>query len=228
MIAFLSIVITVVLLGITVYGLHRYQTMEVEYTVDRSMPLPPLDDEQDKSPLTDTVAAVPVSEAITSPAAELAQAEPPKEENWLDRVAALKKADELDAALALCEAEFPLWGAYNQACIILRTQLRSAEADGQTEEILLKRLYQLAANAELLHDKSPQATHYTLSQLKELNLAQLQELVPDYQELGYAHLRLIRKSDIKLMQARWGKVHDHALPRDLYQDWWQEYTRQLV
>ena len=49
MIAFLSILLAVVLLGITVYGLHRYQTMEVEYTVDRSTPLPPLDGDKGES-----------------------------------------------------------------------------------------------------------------------------------------------------------------------------------
>ena len=49
MVAFLSILVAVALLGLTVYGLHKYQTMEVEYTVDRSMPLPPLEDDDNKS-----------------------------------------------------------------------------------------------------------------------------------------------------------------------------------
>lgn len=30
------------MLGVTAYGLHRYQTMEVKYQVDRTMPLHPL------------------------------------------------------------------------------------------------------------------------------------------------------------------------------------------
>ena len=42
MIAFFSILVCLALLGVTVYGLHRYQTMEVEYQVDRTMPLPSL------------------------------------------------------------------------------------------------------------------------------------------------------------------------------------------
>lgn len=231
MIAFFSIVITVVLLGITVYGLHRYQTMEVEYTVDRSMPLPPLDDEL----VQVSPEQVPrqAQEPETPPAPRLSASKPepppePRSENWLERVAALKKSGDMDQALALCEDEFPLWGAYNQACIILRTQIRNATADSTHENALLGRLYRLAATAELLHDKSPQAAHYTQTQLKELDLTALKELEFPYDAIGYAHLRLIRKSDIKLMQARWGKVHEHGLPRDYCQDWWDSFTRHIV
>ena len=230
MIAFLSIVITVVLLGITVYGLHRYQTMEVEYTVDRSMPLPPLDDEE---LTTAPERPAPAAHDVETPTPTLARVKPesppePRSENWLERVASLKKTGDMDQALALCEDEFPLWGAYNQACIILRTQIRNATPESAHENALLNRLYRLAATAELLHDKSPQSAHYTQTQLKELDLTALRELEFPYAEIGYAHLRLIRKSDIKLMQARWGKVHEHGLPRERCQDWWETYTQDIV
>lgn len=234
MIAFFSIVITVVLLGITVYGLHRYQTMEVEYTVDRSMPLPPLDDEERaETPERPATRKQDEQEAAAAQAPRLAPAksEPlpePRSENWLERVASLKKSGDMDQALALCEDEFPLWGAYNQACIILRTQIRNATPDSAHENALLNRLYRLAAIAELLHDKSPQSAHYTQAQLKELDLTALKELEFPYAQLGYAHLRLIRKSDIKLMQARWGKVHEHGLPREYCQDWWETFTQHIV
>ena len=43
MLALLIIVVTIALLTLTVYGLHKYQTMEVEFSADRILPLPPLD-----------------------------------------------------------------------------------------------------------------------------------------------------------------------------------------
>ena len=43
MLALLLIAITLALLTLIVYCLHRYQTMKVEFSADRILPLPPLD-----------------------------------------------------------------------------------------------------------------------------------------------------------------------------------------
>lgn len=234
MVAFLSILLAVVLLGATVYGLHRYQTMEVEYNVDRSMPLPPLQDGEGKgqangkgrndaelSPRTETRAATTF--VNNNKAAAKSKPKPKAGQSWLADVGRLKKAGELDQAMSICEREFPLWGAYNQACIIERLQLKKTK-DKQEQEETLRRLYRLAATAELLHDKSEGAEHLTPAQLKSLNLAQLADLDFAYPDLGYAHLRLIRKSDVKEMLAAWGRPEQHQLPRDIHQQWWQSFT----
>jgi len=221
MVAFLSILLAVVLLGITVYGLHRYQTMEVEYTADRSAPLPPLD------PKSDGGSAKAEHSATTNKAADRpAKSKPAKTtQTWLNRVAELKKAGQLQQALAICEQEFPLWGAYNQACIIERLKIKDDGADDEAREAGLQRLYQLAVIAELLHDKSDGSDHLTLNQLKTLDLSKINELEHDYSQIGYAHLRLIRKSDIKTMLASWGRPEQHSLPRAYHRDWWQSFIR---
>lgn len=231
MVAFFSILLAVLLLGITVYGLHRYQTMEVEYTVDRSMPLPPLQDSDDQPPAaaeqaaiagTPTHAAAPGSQDAPRKPAQTATADQKNTgKTWLQRVAELKKKNRLDEAMAVCRQEFPLWGAYNQACIIERLRLKQAGGKADQEQVFLERLYRLAAIAELLHDKSDDTEPVPLSQLRRLDLARVEGLEFPYQELGYAHLRLIRKSDIKLMLAHWGRPAGHQLPRVLHQDWWQ-------
>jgi len=236
MVAFFSILLAVVLLGVTVYGLHRYQTMEVEYTVDRSMPLPPLE----AGPDTGAGEAEPAPESARSTGGQTEKTAAPPPRNaggdrksrtlsrntqaWLAEVNALKSSGDMAAALSRCRQEFPLWGAYNQACIILRAQLKDAPASGAQESTLLEELYTLAGTAELLHDKSGETPTLNLGQLRKLDLSRLDELDFPYQALGYAHLRLIRKSDIRLMQARWGRPEQHQLPRQYHEDWWRDFT----
>ena len=244
MVAFLSILLAVILLSATVYGLHRYQTMEVEYNVDRSTPLPPLaTNEADDAKLasadaaTDTGGAPQVApprkqpaEANTNKRAAASGSKPAKprasSQGWLNEVAELKKKGELQQAMSICEQEFPLWGAYNQACIIERLRLKQCKEQAEQESIL-HRLYQLAASAELLHDKSESAEHLTPVQLKSLDLSKLAELKHDYMEIGYAHLRLIRKSDVKSMIGSWGRPNQHQLPRQVHSHWWQAFTARI-
>jgi hypothetical protein len=245
MVAFLSILLAVVLLSATVYGLHRYQTMEVEYNVDRSTPLPPL--EADEAGFADTDPDAGAEERTSKPAtsadkgaaqagaktarrrsANSSKPARPKasSQGWLNEVAELKKKGELQQAMQLCEQEFPLWGAYNQACIIERLRLKQCK-DKAEQESILNRLYQLAASAELLHDKSENAEHLTPAQLKSLDLSKLAEIKHDYMEIGYAHLRLIRKSDVKSMIGSWGRPNQHQLPRQVHSHWWQAFTARI-
>lgn len=264
MVALLSIVVAVVLLVVTVYGLHRYQTMEVEYNVDRSMPLPPLEGEADIADPSDAAAdadpkptqtaarpapgpadgADAAATGSPAPRADNPDSKPAErrtsdrsnrlhktsteaktgsDSNWLQQVAALKNAQQLDQAMSLCEQNLPLWGAYNQACIILRTRIK--DADPEHREALLTQLYHLAATAELLHDKAPGSDRLSPAQLKTLNLTPLQSLQHPYSEIGYAQLRLVRKSDVKLFLDTWGRPAHHVLPRQFHADWWQEFSR---
>lgn len=220
MVAFLSILLAVALLVITVYGLHRYQTMEVEYTVDRSTPLPPLDQDEDSAP--DNAIARPEKADNAERAAKPKPVKSPQ--NWLNQVAELKKKNSFDAAMAICQQEFPLWGAYNQACIIERLKIKDENLPVEVREAGLRRLYQLAVTAELLHDKTDETEHLTLNQLKELDLDRVNALQHDYSEIGYAHLRLIRKSDIKTMLAIWGRPEQHTPPRSYHRSWWENFV----
>lgn len=233
MVAFFSILLAVVLLGITVYGLHRYQTMEVEYTVDRSMPLPPLESDAEPQPDPESPASAQPPQVKHPAPAKAASGKSSKSEatksadrksnsqTWLQQVAELKKANRLDDAMAVCQQEFPLWGAYNQACIIERLKLKQAGSSPENELAFLDRLYRLALTAELLHDKSEGSESLPLSQLRKLDLDRIDALDFPYPELGYAHLRLVRKTDIKLMLAHWGRPGQHQLPREFHRAWWQ-------
>jgi hypothetical protein len=225
LIALLSIVLTVALLGLTVYGLHRYQNMEVEYNIDRSSPLPPLLKANPQQPKAEP-------SQFTSPALEPGEDKPDlassNQSSWQEEVLALKLSGDLNAALAVCKQEYPLWGAYNQACIIIRTQIKQDQLNEQQLRDSLSLLYRLAATAELLHDKSGRFSHLPLSQLKRLDLALIIGLDLPYAEIGYAQLRLIRKSDIRLMTSLWGRPLQHQYPRQFHQQWWTDFTARLA
>jgi hypothetical protein len=78
--------------------------------------------------------------------------------------------------------------------------------------------------AELLHDKSDDSTNLSLAQLRRRDFRKAESLLIDYEKIGYAQLRLIRKSDIKEMLAAWGRPEGHHLPREAFEDWWLEFA----
>ncbi len=225
MVAFFSIVLALLLLGATVFALHRYQTMEMEVSVDRSTPLPPLQNPPDTE-AADSAAEQP--SAASSPANTVsAVARDTSSLSWQEEVMELKRMGDILGALAVCKEEFPLWSAYNQACILLRSELKSADLSPEEKQERLKKLYQTAATAEFIHDKSVDDVKLPLSALRQLETEKAADLEMPYRELGYAHLRLIRKGDIKLMQEMWGRPNGHSKPRQFHREWWNTVVNSL-
>ncbi len=240
MVAFLSIVLALSLLGIIVYGLHKYQTMEVEYHVDRTMPLPPIDGARRKhsSPESgmgtageSTRSRVRSNSRGTGKSSRLAansgQVQRPRKAGWQDQLAKAKNVGNFELAKQLCRQQFPLWSAFNQACITIRGQLKTIDLGSESAAKLLLELYRTAAMAELLHDKSEQAESFKLHQLRSIDQAALAQLDFPYTEIGYAQLRLIRKSDVKMMLASWGRPQGHKYPREQYAQWWESQVSSL-
>ena len=228
MLVFTGIIVGGAFLGLIVFGLHKYQSMEVEYTVDRTMPLPPLGEGINSSNLSKISRRRSASAAPSNATATDSQAEPAatavNQTTWQNLVTAAKQANDLDLALSICQANFPLWGAYNQYCILLRSQLKSSGSAKDEEEAILTELYNAAAKAELLHDKTEGATRYSLNQLRNLPLEELNNIAMPYSSIGYAQLRLIRKSDVKLLVSHWGRPEQHLAPRKFHQEWWDNFS----
>lgn len=246
MLEFIVIVLSLGLLAAIIYGLHKYQSMEVEYTVDRTMPLPPvsgglktgglknsrLDDamlfrKTHKSLEGDSgQIATPKPDTEQASTAQTASKEEQSKASWQDQVAAAKQSGDFDQALQLCRQQYPLWGAFNQACITLRSKLK-LKLTAQEQEAVLSELYRTAVIAELLHDKSEGATRYTLNQLRKLDQSALESLEVPYSAIGYAQLRLIRKSDVKLLLSAWNRPASHQLPRTALSAGWQQLAVSL-
>ena len=229
MLALLAITITIALLALIVYGLHKYQTIEVKFSADRTLPLPPLD--QNLSSLTalrrhgdrgssrQPKALQPAARQLDDSAAAT--------KDWQKKVSELKQAGDLSGALIICQDAYPLWRAYNQACILIRGQLRSSMQSVTLTNSYLTRLYNTAALAELLHDKSPDFASITSKQRGNIDMVAAGNLSMSYADLGYTHLRLIGKGDIRLMHSLWGRPDKHQRPRILHRHWWAKTISQL-
>lgn len=227
MLALLSIIVALTLLGLTVYALHRHQTIEVEYNVDRSLPLPPLEpNSAARLRKPDSPRTPSGSPDRDSSLARQGPVDPQGDGTvtWQETVTRLKNEAQFAAAYAICTQHFPLWGAYNQYCMLLRTELKAPKLDPERRGQHLTALYRTAAIAELLHDKSPDSTKLSNAQLRELDLEAVATLPYPYAEIGYAHLRLIRKGDIKQLVDAWGRPQAHLPPRVHHAEWWARHT----
>ncbi len=216
MVALISIVFAITLLLVTVYCLHKYQNFEAYINAERSIPLPPLDGAE--------INNNPINSQMDADMDSVSDCEKSNLSGWMNEVAALKTEGNLDEAMAICEQEFPPWSAYNQATIILRGKLKDISPEEPQADILLKELYRIAVVAEILHEKSASSQHLSLAQLKLLALEELDGLNMDYDLLGYANLRLSRKSDVKLMLSLWGRPSQHNHPHSLHETWWNGFT----
>ncbi|MEZ5492119.1 MAG: hypothetical protein R3F50_17690 [Gammaproteobacteria bacterium] len=142
-------------------------------------------------------------------------------DNWQEQVQELKKQDRLDDALKLCQEQLPLWSAYQQASLIHRARLKLLSQEGRDIEGELKELYDIAAKASFLHDRVKGLPNLPLSQLKRVDLDEVESLEMPYEQIGYNELRLIKKTDIKLLLEKWGKPQAHIKPRELHAETWK-------
>lgn len=235
MLALLSILITLALLGLIVLALHKYQTMEVEYNVDRTMPLPPLDGNETENPAAEktTQSAAGNNPKNTPPksnSARLGKAAKPGQsaaEKWDQQALRLKQAGNYQGALAVCQNELPLWGAFKQVTVILRHMLQTFEPQSAEYRKLLRELYETAVLAELLHDKTVDFPKLKLNQLRQIDLAEAGALDFPYEHIGYAHIRLLSKGDIKQMLELWSRPAQHEIPRKYHVDWWLDQVTRL-
>src|SRR5690606_21310838 len=112
------------LLALIVYLLHAHQQQQKIDSVDRAVPLPPLEGEIH---LPDAEAPIPAVELTPEPeppvpVAAVAQVVPSAD--WLARSRTLKEQGDFDQALEIARSAYPQIGAFRQACVILRAQLR--------------------------------------------------------------------------------------------------------
>jgi len=232
-VAFLGVLLTAVLIG----WLHRSQQHSRQDIVDRTAPLPVLDQNPVQQPvktsapkpqtdpvLLETAGPVPVQQTISpiksrpdsadraTPGEPRTSASPdePQEspaENWLEQVRSLRESGDTEAALALAGEHFPRAQALQQAAVIRRQQLRFAIENRQPVEHLLGELYDLALMADLYRSTN------TLKPAQMPDFATMPTTPKQrYHQLGHALLKLLNKSDVRALEQLWGDpvAHQHA------------------
>ena len=168
------------------------------------MPVPPLADTRFE--LTQPATHADRSEPLTSA--------------WQDQVKKLKDATEYETALVLCQQQFPKAQAFQQAAILLRLQMKQMLDLQQDINPLLVRLYRCAVLADLFRSG---ATHKPSSPRQALKGLATHEF--HYQEVGHLHLKLLSKSDTRLLEQRWGEPRRHLHTETVLGSHWENLCR---
>ena len=204
---FLLLFITAV--GITSFLLHRHQLIQRDREIKRSLPLPPLG----KSHLNPPLKGAKIHRKIN----KVDKKAPIKTVSWRQLVSEMRRKNDFDAALMLCREKFPLYTAYKQATIVLRSRLDSKKTNAEVRKTLIRELYRVAAAAELIHSKKVSANKIPSSKLKRLDMDRINSFPFKYNQLGYLELPLLTKQDIRVIVEMWGEPTKHGSPREVYQ-----------
>jgi hypothetical protein len=132
-------------------------------------------------------------------------------DNWQLQVKSLRASQQYDDALEICRSQFPKSQAIQQAAIILRQQIKISQEQNAPVELLLQRLYSLAALADVYSTGAPRE----VSAVTQI-LTVMQNIREKYQVLGHQELKLLNKSDVRLLEQAWGKPDAHRHAEEIY------------
>ncbi len=238
MLLFGLIVIAVGLLALAVWWLQRHERQNRLESVERSGELPALStsDLPDFARLQQPAAAPPPpanaapAPTVAAPLADagFALAPPSTPSNrpepaanaWQEQVKKLKDAAEYEPALVLCQQQFPKAQAFQQAAILLRLQMKQMLDQQQDINPLLVRLYRCAVLADLFRSG---ATHKPANPRQALKGLASHEF--HYQEVGHRQLKLLSKSDTRLLEQRWGEPAQHQHAETVLAGLWENLCR---
>jgi len=227
----ITFVVGLGLLVLLVFILHKHQLSQAQSNADKILPLPPLDSTLGKKSSSlldnDSEKTLPPHLVRNDGPSEIKykhqgseQATDPANDHWLAKVSQLKKTNSFTLALAVCESAYPRWSAYQQAVLVHRARIKELHKLEQPIENELHALYKLTALAEFLHGRVKGLPDLSLAQLKLIDPKVLQNLDMPYDSIGYLELRLIKKTDIRLILSKWGKPESHQSPRQHHSSAW--------
>jgi len=139
--------------------------------------------------------------------------------NWRQSVLEMRKKKQIELALNLCKSKFPLYTAYREATLILKSTLQNEGSSQAKIQGILSQLYKTAAIAELIHMKKSAENKRLPYKVKITDITLLEKIPIDYNKLGYLELPLLTKKDTKVLVSHWGEPRKHDSPRNLYENY---------
>ena len=136
--------------------------------------------------------------------------------NWRQLALEMRKKNQMEPALTLCKSKFPLYTAYREATLILKSILQNDGLSQAKIQRTLSQLYKIAAIAELIYMKKSAEGKLLPDRLKSVDITLLDKIPFDYNELGYLELPLLKMQDTRLLVSYWGEPAKHVSPRKLY------------
>ena len=195
-----------------VYSLNRYNDSIRQQNRKRSQPLPPMGNLETKS--TNKIEGKDkkisiVTNQIPTPSKN--------QSNWRQLALEMRKKNQIEPAFNLCESKFPLYTAYREATLILKSILQNEGLSQAKIQRTLSQLYKIAAIAELIYAKKSAGGTLLPDKLKTMDITLLHKIPFDYNKLGYLELPLLKKQDTRLLVSHWGEPDKHDSPRNLYE-----------
>ncbi|PNK60153.1 hypothetical protein [Psychrobacter sp. FDAARGOS_221] len=140
--------------------------------------------------------------------------------------------DDPQQRYAVAQQFLPWPLGFKESVLALRAIIREQKKQQQDYEDQLWTLYQLAAWESFYPKQSPQLDEPGFKIFVQFPGSKVTELTIDYQQLGYQQLKLLTKTDAKMLVALYGEPEQHSTLYQLYPEVWQQaeacYVSQLA
>lgn len=143
---------------------------------------------------------------------------------WADR----SKKLPFPERLALAVEHLPLPGAFRDAAISVRGIIREKHKNDVDYTRELEILYWLAAMQSFYKPYSKALKQPGFNVLETIPQSVLSSFQYDWEKLGYKHLPLLNKTDVKRLVAAWGEPKRHSSLIKDYASVWSEYEIRLL
>lgn len=140
---------------------------------------------------------------------------------WADRITEFR--DQPIERLKLAIENLPLPAAFREAAIAIRALIRERIKKNEDFADELALLYWLAAVESFGVPYSEYLQQPGFNVLQSIPGAVIKCLPFSYSQLGYKHLRLLNKTDVKWCVARWGESLDHTTLNKLHAETWRKF-----
>ena len=199
---------------LSVYLFNRHNTYLRQQNRKRSQPLPPIGNSE-----ADLSSETYNNETKISSRENQTPSHLKNPSNWRQSVLEMRKKKQIKPALNLCKSKFPLYTAYREATLILKSTLQNEGSSQAKIRGILSQLYKTAAIAELIHMKKSAENKRLPDKVKITDITLLDKIPIDYNKLGYLELPLLTKKDTRVLVSHWGEPRKHDSPRNLYENY---------
>jgi|26BtaG_2_1085354.scaffolds.fasta_scaffold08670_2 hypothetical protein len=122
----------------------------------------------------------------------------------------------------------PLPAAFREAVLALRAIIKEKKSKGEDFIDYLNALYRLAVWRSFCIDYADKAQMPGYSVFESIPGGKIINLDADYQSIGYEKLKLISKTDIKLLVDIYGEPEQHTTLNSMYRDVWDDFELKII
>lgn len=210
---FISLTLSLMLVALIVLALKKHQQQRLDALAERDQSLPPLDMPQE----TSSVKTEQDAEVIATDAPDEVTEDTPGQvvkeavKDWKVACKEHRQAQRYEQALACARDAWPRSQSFEQAALTIRAAIKQAQqTDSPDFDKWLSALYRIAAEYSLLFDKAPGEAEIRWQTIaRSYSRDELRRITLPWEDIGVNQLRLLNKTDCKMMIQAWGEPRQH-------------------